>query len=203
MEEKICRVITVSREYGAGGRSFAQALSKKLNIPWYDHDFVTETARDSGYSAEDIQTEGEELSQSEAFWDYIMNGNISYNSSHDKIFEAQKSEILKLAEKPCIIVGRCSNIILKEAGINSFNIFIHADMNEKIKRATELIQERNIKGIKNVRKYIEKREHLRRLYYKHYTKHTLGNYEDYSISFNTSQISIDKAVDMVAGIFSK
>ncbi len=189
-------VITISREYGAGGRSVAKALSEKLGIPWYDQDFMEETARDSGYELDTIKSEGEELSQFDEFLDYIMKTNVSYNSSHDAIFEAQKNEVLKLSATPCIIVGRLSNFILKENGIKTFDIFLHADMEHKIQRIGELKEN----GKKDLKKFIEKRESLRRNYYKHYTKKNLGDYGDYTISVDTGVLGIDGTVEMLASV---
>lgn len=189
-------VITISREYGAGGRSVAKALSEKLGIPWYDQDFMEETARDSGYELDTIKSEGEELSQFDEFLDYIMKTNVSYNSSHDAIFEAQKNEVLKLSATPCIIVGRLSNFILKENGIKTFDIFLHADMEHKIQRIGELKEN----GKKDLKKFIEKRESLRRNYYKHYTKKNLGDYVDYTISVDTGVLGIDGTVEMLASV---
>jgi len=188
-------IITISREYGAGGRSVAKGLSEKLGLPWYDQDFVSETARDSGYEIDTIKSEGEELSQFDRILDYIMKNNVSYNSSHDGIFEAQKNEVLKLSTSPCIIVGRLSNFILRENGIKTFDVFLHADMEHKIKRIGELKEN----GRADIKKFIEKRETLRRNYYRHYTKKNLGDYQDYALSIDTGTIGIDGAVDLICG----
>ncbi len=187
-------IITIAREYGAGGRSVAKGLSEKLGIPWYDQDFMDETARDSGYELETIKSEGEEMSQFDEFLDYIMKTNVTYNSSHDAIFEAQKKEVLKLSSAPCIIVGRLSNFILRENGIKTFDIFLHADLEHKVQRISELKEN----GKKDIKKFIEKREALRRNYYKHYTKKNLGDYEDFNISVDTGVLGIDGTVEMLA-----
>ncbi|MBQ2529103.1 MAG: cytidylate kinase-like family protein [Treponema sp.] len=186
-------IITISREYGAGGRSVAKGLSEKLGIPWYDQDFVTETARDSGYEIGTIESEGEELSQFDKILDYIMKTNVSYNSSHDGIFEAQKKEVLKLSGSPCIIVGRLSNFILRENGIKTFDVFLHADMEHKIKRISELKEN----GKTEIKKFIEKREALRRNYYRHYTNKTLGDYRDYALSIDTGKIGMEGTVTLI------
>ena len=193
-------VITISREYGAGGRTVAKGLSEKLGIPWHDQDLVEEVARDSGYSVEEIKKEGEELSQAELFWDYLMNGNVTYNSSHDKIFEAQKNEVLKLAENPCIIVGRCSNIIVRKAKIRSFDVFLYSDLDAKIKR---LESSENCPKNVSLKHFIEKRNALRQNYYKHYAKKTLGSYEDYDLLIDTGKIGCEKAIELIANALDK
>ena len=134
------RVITIGRQYGAGGRSVAKALSEKLGIPYYDKDFVKLTAQKSGFSEEDVLREGEDISYVSKLVNSILNNSASYTSSHDAIFDAQVKTLLEFAEQPCIIVGRCANVILDAANIPSFNIFLYADMEHKMKRAAELAE---------------------------------------------------------------
>ena len=90
-------VITINREYGAGGRTIAKGLSERFGIPWYDQDIITEIARDTGYSEEDIQNAGERLSKFDLFIDSFPGSSINYVSIHDNIFEVQKNEILQKA----------------------------------------------------------------------------------------------------------
>ena len=99
-------VITISREYGAYGRSVAKALSKRLGIEYYDVDFVRMTAQKSGYSEEDVSREGELLSAGSRFINSFLSTS-AYNSSYDEIFQAQRQVVLELAKNPCIMVGRC------------------------------------------------------------------------------------------------
>lgn len=192
-------VITISREYGAGGRSVAKKLANKLNIPWYDHDLAKIIAQYSGYSEAEVLAEGEELSNSAKFLDYILNNANSYTSSHDAIFKAQKEQILKLAEQPCIIVGRCANKILEEAGIESFDIFLYAQEEVRLKRAEELI---NLRGDKLV-KYLHQRDTFRDNYYKAYTKGGIGSAQDYDICLDTGTINYDKCVEVIASILEE
>lgn len=190
-------VITISREYCAGGTSIARGISEKLGIPFYHHDFVKETAANSGYSEADIQREGEDLSHAAKLMDGILNSAVSYSSSHDGIFQAQKETILRLAEEDCIIIGRCSNIILKEAGIPCFNIFLHADMEHRMKRAIELGQNPESSDLK---KYVQKRDNLRETYYKTYTGHVLGDYHNYDISLDTGVLGYDTCIEILADL---
>lgn len=189
-----CPIITISREYAAGGRSIAKRLSELLEIPWYDKDFVKETVLRSGFSEEDVLREGEELSSRQIFLDSILNSMVSYTSSGDAIFQAQKEAILTLAKEPCIIVGRCSNIILQQAGIPSFDIFLYADMENRLIRAAEL----NENGDMDLRRYIETRDELRVNYQKHHTKTVLGDYHLYDLILNTGLLGFEKCVDIIS-----
>ena len=188
-------IITISREYGAGGRTVARGLAQELGIEYYDIDFVRMTAKKSGYSEDDIRREGEDMSGSRKFINQFLSTN-AYNSSYDAIFEAQREVILDLAKHPCIIVGRCSNMILREEKIDSFDIFLYADMEHRRKRALEL----NENGKTDIDKYILKRDRLRNTYYHAYTGHLMGDARDYNICLDTGKIGMDVCVKILAEI---
>ena len=95
MSERKYPVITISREFGAGGHSIARVVSERLGIPYYDRDFAKQAAARSGYSQEDIDREGENLSRSARLLDNILNNSAGYFSSHDAIYQAQKELILQ------------------------------------------------------------------------------------------------------------
>ncbi|MBR2258796.1 MAG: cytidylate kinase-like family protein [Blautia sp.] len=194
-ENKKLPIITVSSEYGAGGRSVARSLSERLGIEFYDIDFIKLTAKVSGFSEEDIRREGEDLSELAKFLDRFLS-TTSAVSSYDTIFQAQREVVLQLAKKPCIIVGRCSNIILREEGIPSFDIFLHADKEHRLKCAAELAEN----GKVDLEKYLERRDHNRNTYYRTYTHHEMGAYKDYTICLDTGTIGIDRSVDLLLQI---
>jgi len=200
MSDVIKPVITISREYGAGGRTIARGLSERLGIPWYDRDFVRLTAKLSGYSNEDIDKEGEQLSDAEEFWDKIANNISAYTSSHDAIYKAQKEAIYELAQEPCIIVGRCSNIVLKEAGIPSFDVFLFADEKIRIERAKNLINSSNENEVK---KYVEKKDSLRENHYRVYTGKEMTMSQDYTICIDTGKIDYDTCLDILEQLYRK
>ncbi|MCR5102574.1 MAG: cytidylate kinase-like family protein [Butyrivibrio sp.] len=187
-------VITIGREYGAGGRTIAAALSEKLGIPYYDKDFVIKTAKESGYSEDEINKEGEQMNHINEFIDNLLNNSAAYTSSFDQIYKAQKNVIMDLAKSPCIIVGRCADYILREAGINAFNIFLFADLDKKVERAKELPEN---EGINDIKKAVQKRDELRNTYYKHYTGEDMRYYKQYDICLDTGVIGIDKCVDIL------
>lgn len=187
-------VITISREYAAGGRTVAKKLSEILNIPWYDHDLAKAIAKESGYSEEEVISEGEELSTSDKFLDFVLNNVNSYVSSHDAIFKTQREKILEFAKTPCIIVGRCANRILKENGVESFDVFLYAPKDIRIKRAEELV---NYRGEKLVH-YLEKRDTFRENYYRAYTKGVMNRAQDYEICLDTGAINYDNCAKIIA-----
>lgn len=191
-------VVTINRQFGAGGRTVAKALSEKLDIPWFDKDFVKKTASESGFLEEDIIADGEEISGSQKVLDKILNNANSYTSSHDAIYNAQKKVIIELAQNDCIIVGRCANRILNEVGIESFNIFLMADKDIRINRTK---QKENLSDIE-AKKLVEKHDNLRGNYYKNYVGHSLNTADDYNICIDTGVLDYNKCVEMLVDIFS-
>lgn len=189
-------VITISREYAAYGRTIAKGLSERLGIPFYDKDFVKETAKISGYSEEEVNEEGETISPAGSIMNSILNNAAPYTSSHDSIFNAEKELILKLSEKPCIIVGRCADQVLHQAGIDCFSIFLYADLDFRIKRASEIKENEG----KDPKKVIEKIDNYRRTYYKKYTGKNLGDYKNYNICLDTGKIGVEKCINILADI---
>ncbi len=194
MSEKLYPIIAISRQYGAGGRSVARALSEKLGIPWYDRDLMRKTAEESGIAEENIQQAGERVNRTMHLMANIF-APVTYESESDAIQRAQEEVILKLAkEGPCIIIGRCANVILQKAGIPSVSVFLYADLEHRTKRALELAEN----GTTDVKKYIAKRDNMRAGYYKTYTGHDQGAFEDYNICLDTGCISYDTAVEIIA-----
>ncbi len=197
--EKKYPVITISRQYGALGSTLAKALSERLGIPYYDRDFVKKTVEKSGYEQEEVEHESEDMSTSTAMLNSFLNSAVSFSSSYDKIFAAQKQVVLELAESPCIIVGRCADQVLKKAGIDAMSIYLFASVKERTKRAAELAEN----GDMNLEKYIEKRDKLRKTYYKTYTGHEMGNADNYTVCFDIGKISIPTCVDIIVKILEQ
>lgn len=189
------KIITIAREYCAGGTSIAKGLSERLGIPWYDRDFARITAEHSGYTYEEVMDEGEEISGFSSALNSFLNSAAPYTSSFDAIFNAQKEELMALSEKPCIVIGRCGNAICQKAGIKSFDIFLYADMEKRIERCKELTENTQFDI-----KAMEKKDSMRENYYKKYTGHELGDYREYNICLDTGTIGYDKCVDILADI---
>ncbi len=192
--DKNIPVITISRQYGAGGRTIAKALSQSFDIPWYDKDFVARTAASSGYSEEDIRREGEQLSAGGRFLNSVLNNSAAYASSHDGIFQAQKKVILDLAGSPCIIVGRCANFILREAQIPVFSIFLYADLAFRVRRAEELAEY----GSMDVQKFVEKVDAQRDTYCRYYTKHALDDFTLLDVCLNAARLPMEENARVLA-----
>ena len=182
------RIITISREFGSGGRFIGEEVAKKLGIAYYDKNIIGQIAEKSGLSPEYIQ-ENAELSPKKGLFAYAFSGrDITGKSVEDKVYEAQRNIILELAEKePCVIIGRNADYILKDRD-DVLNVFIHGDMPEKIKRITGLY---NVKE-KEVVKMMADTDKRRRTNYNFYTDQKWGKASNYTLCLNSSQLGYDR-----------
>ena len=182
------RIITISREFGSGGRFIGEEVAKKLGIAYYDKNVINEIAEKSGLSPEYIQ-ENAELSPKKGLFAYAFSGrDITGKSVEDMVYEAQRNIILELAEKePCVIIGRNADYILQDRD-DVLNVFIHGDMPEKIKRITGLY---NVKE-KEAVKMMADTDKRRRTNYSFYTDQNWGKASNYTLCLNSSQLGYDR-----------
>ena len=182
------RIITISREFGSGGRFIGEEVAKKLGIAYYDKNIINEIAEKSGLSPEYIQ-ENTELSPKKGLFAYAFAGrDITGKSVEDLVYEAQRKVILELAEKEsCVIIGRNADYILKDRD-DVLNVFIHGDMLEKIKRITGLY---NVKE-KEAVKMMADTDKRRRTNYNFYTDQNWGKASNYTLCLNSSQLGYDR-----------
>lgn len=182
------RIITISREFGSGGRFIGEEVAKKLGIAYYDKNIIGQIAEKSGLSPEYIQ-ENAELSPKKGLFAYAFSGrDITGKSVEDMVYEAQRNIILELAEKePCVIIGRNADYILKDRD-DVLNVFIHGEMPEKIKRITGLY---NVKE-KEAVKMMADTDKRRRTNYNFYTDQKWGKASNYTLCLNSSQLGYDR-----------
>ena len=182
------RIITISREFGSGGRFIGEEVAKKLGIAYYDKNIIGQIAEKSGLSPEYIQ-ENAELSPKKGLFAYAFSGrDITGKSVEDMVYEVQRNIILELAEKePCVIIGRNADYILKDRD-DVLNVFIHGDMLEKIKRITGLY---NVKE-KEAVKMMANTDKRRRTNYNFYTDQNWGKASNYTLCLNSSQLGYDR-----------
>ena len=194
MEKKI---ITISREFGSGGRTIGHKVAERLGIPFYDKELVNQVALESGFAPKFVEEHGEH-SPSSSLFSYafapqgvpgVMNGL----STADFLWNIQCSVILQLAEKgACVIVGRNADYILKDRP-DALHTFIFADMAFRADRIVRLYGERPEKPEKRLKEKDDKR----RAYYRHYTGHQWGLAENYDICLDSGRLGIDQCVDIL------
>ena len=182
-------IITLSREYGSGGRYIGKLVAEKLGIKLYDKEFVAKLAEETGLSSEYIENNEQKRGALET----LNNGYYSGLSNSDELFIKESELIKEVAnENSCVIVGRCADFILKE-NKNIFKVFVYSNMEDKVKRAT------NIYGLdKNkAEKEINRINKLRANHYKYYTEKDWNNPENYDICINSDSLGVEKAADLI------
>ena len=188
------RIITISREFGSGGRFIGEEVAKKLGITYYDKNIISEIAEKSGLSPEYIQ-ENAELSPKKGLFAYALAGrDITGKSVEDMVYEAQRQVILELADKePCVIIGRNADYILKDRD-DVLNVFIHGDMPEKTQRISQLYRVTEQEAVK----MMADTDKRRMTNYNFYTDQKWGKASNYTLCLNSSQLGYDRCEAMIS-----
>ncbi len=192
-------VITLSRELGSGGNLVAQELSKRLDIPYYDKDIISKTSQEFGLSEDRLKRNDEKKTNSflyslaTAQLSGMVNPAFPLNDIifDDRSFMFTSETIKRLAESPCIIVGRCADFILENRDI--IKVFVCAEIEDRVKRIAESLD----LSEKNALKLIQKTDKRRAAYYNSFTDRTWGRASNYHITINTSVLGIDGSVDIL------
>ena len=183
------RIITISREYGSGGREVGEKLAKRLGIDFYDKEIITLLAKESGLSEDTIKNWAEK--EVSGFF-YGINAARGIIPIPDRIFSARRKVLNELADQgDCVIVGSCGDYILKDRdNIKSF--FLYAPVEMRKQRAVEVYGD-DLAAYPNM---IKRKDEERRDYYTHFTSYKFGDYKNYDACLNTAA-GIDKVVDII------
>ena len=187
------RIITISREFGSGGRFIGEEVAKKLGIAYYDKNIINEIAEKSGLSPEYIQ-ENAELSPKRGLFAYAFAGrDITGKSVEDMVYEVQRKVILDLAEKEsCVIIGRNADYILKDRD-DVLNVFMHGNMPEKIQRIIRLYNVEEKEAVK----MMADTDKRRMTNYNFYTDQRWGKADNYTLCLNSSQLGYDRCEKII------
>jgi len=178
-------IITIGREYGSGGREIGEKLAEKLGISFYDRHFLEMASQETGYS-EDALSEQDEIADKQ-FFPY-KSENLS-----EELFRIQSRIMIEKAKsESCVIVGRCSDIVLKDFA-NVVHIFIYAREEDRVRRVMERHNLDEVKAIK----LMKKTEKIRREYYQYFTDCQWGARENKDLLINSSVTGIDQSVDVI------
>lgn len=193
-------IITISREFGSGGREIGKILAEQLGIPFYDKELLEMASKESGICKELFVSHDESYTSS-FLYSLVMgtfpvtpDGRINPEMPlNHKIFLAQFETIKNIAENgPCVIVGRCADYVLK-GNENVINFFVMGNMHEKKKRILERYDiEKN-----KVEDFIKKTDKRRANYYNYYTDMKWGEAKNYDLCINSSKTGIQGAVELM------
>ena len=187
------RIITISREFGSGGRFIGEEVAKKLGVAYYDKNIIDEIAEQLGLSPDYIQ-ESAELSPKKGLFAYAFIGrDITGKSVEDMVYEAQRKVILELAEKePCVIIGRNADYILRDRD-DVLNVFIHGNMPEKIQRIIGLYNVEEEEAVK----MMADTDKRRMTNYNFYTDQKWGRASNYTLCLNSSKLGYDRCEKII------
>ncbi len=189
------KVITISREYGAGGHSIGRRVAQELGIEIYDRDIVRETVKASGFDAELVQREGEEISRGGTLLRNILSSSAYYHDTQDAIHEVQEAVILRFAQKgPCVILGRCADEVLRRSGIPCLNVFLMAS---PLHRAARMRESTGVVNDTELQRLMTKKDLSRRNYYAHYTGRVWGDCHNYHLALDSGILGDDLCVQTI------
>lgn len=181
------RIITISREFGSGGRFIGEEIAKKLGMVYYDKDIIDRIAEESGL-APDFIKESAELSPKRGLFAYAFAGrDMTGKSIEDIVYEAQRRVILSIAEKEaCVIIGRNADYVLRDRD-DVFHVFIHGNEPEKTARICHLYHVDEKEALRMMQD-VDKR---RAANYTFYTGQKWGKASNYTLSLNSSELGYE------------
>ena len=189
------RIVTISREFGSGGRTIGKLVAQKLGIPCYDAEIIQKIAQESGFSEGYIREAGE----------YTPGGTLANLFSNracgptneDYLWNIQYNLITELAQKEaCVIVGRCADYILRDTA-DCLKAFIHADMDFRAKRIVEVYGERE----NSPEQRIKDKDKRRAAYHRFYTNRKWGQSQNYHITLDSGALGLERCAEIICTLY--
>ena len=191
------RIITISREFGSGGRTIGKEAAARLGIKCYDSDLIIQIAQRSGFSPVYLK-ENMEGDSGTTWWENALAGrNFYMRSNQDLIWEVQRETILDLAQKEsCVFVGRCADYILKDSA-DLLTVFIHASEEKRAERIVQTYGESE----RDIKKRIADKDKRRKAYHRFYTDTEWGRAKYYDLCLDSGTLGIEKCVDIITQLY--
>ncbi len=188
------KIITISRDYGSGGRLIAQRVAEKLGIVYYDNEILDLAAKELGVDVDAIR---EVANQPSSRFAYSFTSDFSTLPFNDQVYTMQSSVIRHLAQHdPCIIVNGCANYVLEDLP-HVIRVFIHAPLDSRIKRVEEEYKEEH----KDIKKYIHRQDKKRHHYYEYYSTYKWDDFSHFDLAVN-SDLGIENIADMIVKAYN-
>lgn len=189
------RIITISREFGSGGRTIGKKVADKLGIPCYDSELIEKLAQESGFTKDYIKEAGEYTPG--GFLASAFSNRSFGPTNEDILWEMQCRIITELAEKEsCVIVGRCADCVLQDKA-DCLKVFIHADMAFRAERIVKVYGERE----ESPEQRLRDKDKRRAAYHRFYTNMKWGYAENYHLTLDSGVLGIDRCVDIISGLY--
>lgn len=194
------RIITISRQFGSGGRTIAKAVAEKLGYAYYDKELIEKVAKMTGFDPKYIEENGEYAPGKSIFSlasSYISSSRVMGGmSAYDYLWVVQRNAILEIADKEnCVIVGRCADQILKDRE-DALHVYIHAPLEARAERIVRLYGESE----KKPEERLKEKDTKRSVNYKHFTGEVWGDSRNYDLCLNSEKFGIEKCVELIVGL---
>lgn len=189
------RIVTISREFGSGGRTIGKLVAQKLGIPCYDAEIIQKIAQESGFSEGYIREAGEYTPG--GVLDNLFSNRAYGPTNEDYLWNIQYNLITELAQKEaCVIVGRCADYILRDTA-DCLKVFIHADMDFRAKRILEVYGERE----NSPEQRIKDKDKRRAAYHRFYTNRKWGQSQNYHITLDSGVLGLERCAEIIRTLY--
>ena len=191
------RIITISREFGSGGRTIGKMTAETLGIPCYDQELIEKLSEDSGFTEDYIREQDESSAHKGWFANAFSGRSLNGVSNQDYLWIIQRSIILELAAREsCVIVGRCADYILKDAA-DCLKVFIHAGFDKRAQRIVSLYVETDVP----TQKRLADKDKRRAAYYQFYTDTQWGLARNYHVTLDSGVLGIEQCSSLISGLY--
>ncbi len=197
-------IITIGRQFGSGGREVGEKLAEKLGYAFYDNHLIAMAAEKSGMSHAALTDADEKAANPWLYAAMSQTGQTSFGlniSTNDALFTVQAQIIRDIAKSEnAVIVGRCSDYILKDEDIELLNVYIYAPTEARIKR---VLERENVSTEQQALQMMKRHDKQRKLYYDFYTDRKWAAHENYHLTLNSDKFGIEGTADIIAAAVQK
>ncbi len=185
------RILTISREFGSGGRTIGKMAAKELGIPCYDSELIRRIAEESGF--DETYVKNAEETAPAGFKALAFSTRAFGPTNDDYLWDIQRKVILELAEKgPCVIVGRCADYILRDQA-DCLTAFIHASLEFRAERIVKVYGERE----ESPKQRIKDKDKRRAAYHRFYTDMKWGYAKNYQVSLDSGKLGLERCAEIL------
>ncbi len=192
-------IITISREFGSGGRTIGKLVAEKLGYKFYDAEIIEEVVKSSGLSREIVEKYDEYATHKNSFlYSIAISAGSDYNglSFANQVQIAQSNVIKEIAEEgKCVIIGRGADYVLRDRD-DCFNVFVRADVKFRAKRVIDIYGETD----KKIEDRLKDKDTRRRVFYRSFTMRDWGMINNYNLMLDSSAIGIEKCAEIICDI---
>ncbi len=196
------KIVTISRQFGSGGREVGKRLAEALGVAYYDKELMSMVSEETGFATEFIEKCSESVASTQFAYTFGR-AFVRYQHHPEEQVQLAQLKVIRELDKTngCVIVGRCADYLLKND--NPFKVFVYSsDMGYRVERCFDRVPEDREKGEKEMQKKITSIDKQRAKYYDYYTGKKWGEVENYNLCIDISKVGIKKAVELIVNAMS-